>query len=119
MQEASLTGKVAGEEEHQGEDDQEGDVRLQDPCDERTEERKRIIYEKRGKKGGLTKHKWWNEEQKVKRSMTFRGYPSIYIQSELEEENENIADGGTIHWEATSSQSIHHHLFVTVIWWLL
>ena len=32
-----LTGKVAGEQEHQGKDNQERDVRLQDPCDGQTE----------------------------------------------------------------------------------
>ena len=28
-----LTGKIAGKEEHHGEDDQEGNVRLQDSCE--------------------------------------------------------------------------------------
>lgn len=32
MEKLILTGKVAGEEEHHGEDDQECDVRLQDSC---------------------------------------------------------------------------------------
>lgn len=49
MEKMVLTSKVAGEDEHQGEDDQEGDVRLQDSCEEgmvEVEEGKRIINEK-------------------------------------------------------------------------
>lgn len=33
MKKAVLTGKIAGEEEHHGEDDQERDVCLQDSCE--------------------------------------------------------------------------------------
>lgn len=33
MQKKVLTGKVAGEDEDHGEDDQERDVRLQDSCE--------------------------------------------------------------------------------------
>lgn len=45
VEKAVLTGKVAREQEHHGEDDQERDVRLQDPWGERVEE----VYEGSGK----------------------------------------------------------------------
>lgn len=49
-----LTGKVAGEEEHHGEDDQERDVRLQDSC-------------RRGIRGGekMTTN-YWREKLEMK-----------------------------------------------------
>lgn len=53
MEKTVLTGKVAGEEEHHREDDQECDVRLQDSCDsemEEVERGNRIIDEKERRK---------------------------------------------------------------------
>lgn len=71
-----LTGKVAGEEEHHGEDDQERDVRLQDSCvggGSRGKKRNNWWERKMGKKQrkmgkGETQvqERRWNQNQKVK-----------------------------------------------------